>query len=215
MIAVLGRFQRFDETDPRIDRPIDAAASLLHRVLQAELERVDIQLLGQFVDHRLAGESRLRGARRAIGRGLRLVQHDVVTVDACIGELIATEDAHAARTDHATGIRAGIVGQPRLAGRQAAVLLAPIFTRMNEPGVGPVPSKTSARDMIIFTGRPHLRLRMAATGSRYTEILPPKPPPISHGTTVTCDTGICSSSAVWARAVNEPCVDVQTVTCPS
>ena len=37
---------------------------------------------------------------------------------------------------------------------------------MNEPGVGPVPSKTSLRFMTIFTGRPHLRLSSAATGSR-------------------------------------------------
>ena len=35
-------------------------------------------------------------------------------------------------------------------------LRAPIFTLMYEPGVGPVPSKTSLRDITIFTGRPVL-----------------------------------------------------------
>ena len=86
---------------------------------------------------------------------------------------------------------------------------------MNEPGVGPVPSKTSARLMSTLTGLPALRLRAAATGSRYTRILPPKPPPISSGTTLMRDRGICSNSATWARTVKAPCVLHQMVTLPS
>jgi len=31
-------------------------------------------------------------------------------------------------------------------------LRAPIFTLRYDPGVGPVPSNTSLRDMVIFTG---------------------------------------------------------------
>ena len=45
-------------------------------------------------------------------------------------------------------------------------LVAPIFINILVPDVGPVPSKTSARDIVIFTGRPDFLERMEATGSR-------------------------------------------------
>ena len=41
-------------------------------------------------------------------------------------------------------------------------LSAPILTRTNDPGVGPVPSKQSARVMMILTGCPVLRESSAA-----------------------------------------------------
>ena len=68
VVAVPGGLQAFDEADAGIDRPVDAAGPLLRRVLEAELERVDAQLLGQFVDDLLAGEGRVGRARRAVGR---------------------------------------------------------------------------------------------------------------------------------------------------
>ena len=40
-------------------------------------------------------------------------------------------------------------------------------------------------------------------------------PPISIGTTLIFDVGICNNSATWARTVNEPCVLHQMVTVPS
>ena len=43
--------------------------------------------------------------------------------------------------------------------------VAPIFTLIYEPEVGPVPSKTSFRDMTIFTGFPVFFDNKAATGS--------------------------------------------------
>src|SRR5262249_7946198 len=87
--------------------------------------------------------------------------------------------------------------------------LAPIFTLIWEAGVGPVASNSSMRLMIILTGRPALRDRTAAIGSRYTEILPPNPPPISHGVTDTCDTGKPRISAAWRCTTKAPCVLVQ------
>ena len=87
-----------------------------------------------------------RSSRRgAVGRRLRLVDADVVAVDADVRDVVAAEDAHAAGADHAAGEGAGLVGQVGLAGDERAVLVAPSFTRMYEPGVGPVPSKTSLR----------------------------------------------------------------------
>ena len=65
MVAVPGRLQAFDEPDARVDGAVDPARPLLGRVLEAELDRVDAELLGQLVDHLLAGERRLgrAGAR--------------------------------------------------------------------------------------------------------------------------------------------------------
>ena len=82
-------------------------------------------LLGQLVDDLLAGEGRLRRAGRPVGLGLGLVVADVVAVDPGVGQVVATEDAHAARADHAAGKRAAVVGQPGLAGHERAVLLGP------------------------------------------------------------------------------------------
>ena len=45
-------------------------------------------------------------------------------------------------------------------------LLAPIFTLMKLPEVGPVASNISARPMEIFTGRRAFLESAAATGSR-------------------------------------------------
>lgn len=83
---------------------------------------------------------------------------------------------------------------------------APIFTRMCVPGVGPVASNTSARVMYIFTGRwPALRDSSAASGSMYTELLPPKPPPISAGLTRTFEIGCLSSVATLSRTPKYAC----------
>ncbi len=43
--------------------------------------------------------------------------------------------------------------------------LAPIFTVMDEPEVGPVALNTSSRLIVIFTGWPDLRASSTATGS--------------------------------------------------
>ena len=52
----------------------------------------------------------------------------------------------------------------------AAVILpsfvAPIFVLMRDAAAGPVPSKTSFRLIMTFTGRPLFFDKMAATGSR-------------------------------------------------
>ena len=44
--------------------------------------------------------------------------------------------------------------------------VTPTLTRMYPPEVGPVPSNTSVRLMVSFTGRPVFLESTAATGSR-------------------------------------------------
>ena len=70
--------------------------------------------------------------------------------------------------------------------------LAPIFTSIAAPEVGPEARNTSSRVITIFTGRPHFFDSASASGSRYTSVLPPNPPPISAG--VTADLGMSMPS---------------------
>ena len=84
--------------------------------------------------------------------------------------------------------------------------LAPSFIFMFEPGVGPEPSKVSFRLITTLTGVPVFLDRIAATGSTYIGILPPKPPPISVGVTRICDTGISRRSAKLSLTTKDPWV---------
>ena len=84
----------------------------------------------------------------------------------CVRKVITAENTHAPWTNHPTGKTTAVVSHPGVTGDERAVFLRAELHRMNEPGVGPVPSKTSLRCMAIFTGLPHFRLSNAATGSR-------------------------------------------------
>src|SRR5436190_12750886 len=75
-------------------------------------------------------------------------------------------------------------------------LVTPILTHIDEPEVGPVALNTSSRVIVILTARPDFFDSNAATGSRYTTVLPPNPPPISAGAQRTSPTGMFSSLAV-------------------
>src|ERR671923_933574 len=55
--------------------------------------------------------------------------------------------------------------------------VAPILTFTVAPDVGPDALKTSSRDITIFTGRFAFFESAIASGSRYTTVLPPNPPP--------------------------------------
>ena len=77
---------------------------------------------------------------------------------------------------------------------------------MQVPGAGPEARKTSSRDMVIFTGLPDLRESISASGSRYTTVFPPKPPPISDAVTRSLDTSIPRSFAQCPRTTKCPWV---------
>ena len=81
--------------------------------------------------------------------------------------------------------------------------------------MGPLASRTSARLMAIFTGWPVLRESRAATGSRWMVVLPPKPPPISIGTTFTVDEEMPSVLAVLSPIWKWPWELHHTVSLPS
>ena len=63
--------------------------------------------------------------------------------------------------------------------------------------------KSSERRITIRTGMPLLPARMAAAASSISEIFPPKPPPISVGTSRTrfCEMPITSATALRSQKV--------------
>src|ERR1700683_5053495 len=83
-------------------------------------------------------------------------------------------------------------------------LVAPSLQRIFEPEVGPVARRTSARVMTSFTGRPLFFDNMIAGGSGEAVSLPPKPPPISAGTTLILPSGIWRTCAVSERIAKGP-----------
>ena len=99
MFGTLTGFDRLDEADLRIDGAIDAADPFFGGVSTAELERIEIELLADFVNDGLHCERGIRGPGSAIRRGLRLVDADVVTIDAAVGDVVAGENAHRAGAD--------------------------------------------------------------------------------------------------------------------
>ena len=57
----------------RLERPLERHLVDPHRVEPADVDRIELQLMRDGVDQPLAHEGRLEAARRAIGRGRRLV----------------------------------------------------------------------------------------------------------------------------------------------
>ena len=146
---------------------VRAAVALLGGVHDAELQGVDAKLLCQLVHDALGGVARLRGARRAVGRGLRLVHHHVVGVDEDVLDVVGREHALRARADRRTGVRAGLEDQLGVGGRDfTPSFVAPILQTICAPDAGPVPSKTSERVIVILTGRPDFFDNAAAGTSR-------------------------------------------------
>src|SRR6202035_2073016 len=84
--------------------------------------------------------------------------------------------------------------------------LAPSFMRIVAADVGPDARNTSSRVITIFTGRPAWRDSAMAIGSRQTGIFPPKPPPISLGTTLIAAASMPRIAAHASRTTNGPWV---------
>ena len=119
----LGRLQRLDQADRPELRPVGGLGALLGRVLEAQLDRVHADRLGDLVDHLLDRELGDRAARRAIGRHLRPVADHVVADHLHVLEVVGREGAHAARLHRRAREGAGLVFQLGLGGDDAAVLL--------------------------------------------------------------------------------------------
>ena len=112
-----------DVADHAVGETVGALRALFAGVLEAHLERVDAQLFGELVQHRLGSELRLRRAGRAVGGGLRLVDDHVVAVDQLVGNVVGSQRAHRARADRRAGVGARLKCQVHIGRRDRAVAL--------------------------------------------------------------------------------------------
>ena len=87
-----GGFNGLFVTDALVFGPVGAAVACLGGVDVAELERIDLQDLGQLVDDRLRSEGGIGAAGRAVGAALRTVHDNVVTVDAQVIQLVGRQN---------------------------------------------------------------------------------------------------------------------------
>ena len=115
--------QRLQITDLSELRTRGLSGAFLGAIDAPELERVDAQLLRQFVDDGLGAHSRVGRARSAVGRGLRLVDQHVVAVDPQILDVVRRNHRHAARADRRAGKAAGFVRHPDFGRGDLAVLV--------------------------------------------------------------------------------------------
>ncbi len=119
---VLHGLERLDHADGVEGDTIGRLGARLGGVLQAQVDRIHVELLGQDVDRGLDGPRRDRGARRAIGRDLGPVAHDIEALDVDIVDVVAGEAAHAGRSDRRAREGARLHLDDALGGDDAAVL---------------------------------------------------------------------------------------------
>ena len=107
----------------RIDRPVHGLGALLGGVLQAQLERIHAELLGQLVEHALDGIGADRSAGRAIGRDLGAVGDDVVAQRVGVRDVVGPEGAAGGAADRRAGEGTGLQPVGPLAGDDGSIFL--------------------------------------------------------------------------------------------
>ena len=116
VVVVAGGLQALHQPDFLEHRPLNLAGTFLDGVVEAELYRVNAQLVAQLVHHLFHAESGLRRAGRAIGGGLGFVDHHVVAFHRAVLQLVAGEGAGCALHHGRAGVGAGLKGQLNLGG---------------------------------------------------------------------------------------------------
>jgi hypothetical protein len=122
VLRVLRSFDRLEIADARIDRAVRRLGALLGAVNPPELERVDLQRLGELVEHALDGMCADRCARCAIGSDLGPVRADVVADRKHVRDVIGREAAARGAADRRAGECAGLQIERALRGDDLAVL---------------------------------------------------------------------------------------------
>ena len=105
------RLQNLDATDAAVLGTIGPAGSFSSGVAEPEFDRVQRELLRDFVHHGFGCKCGVGRAGRPIRRRARLVYHHVVAVDLNVGNIVSREDAHRTRPHHRTGIGPGLIGE--------------------------------------------------------------------------------------------------------
>ena len=97
--------------------------TVLGRVLLAQGERVDAELIGQLVEAALDPVRGVRCAGSAIGGDLRAIADDIVAGDFGVRDVVHRKGAHAARPHRRAWEGAGLVFEHRFGRDQGAVFL--------------------------------------------------------------------------------------------
>ena len=109
--------------DHREDRAVRGLGALLGGILQAQLDRIHAELLGQLIHHALDREGADRRARRAVGRDLGAVGDDVEALREHVRDVVGREGAARGAADRRARERARLQVPGALAGDDRAVLL--------------------------------------------------------------------------------------------
>ncbi len=117
------RFQGLDIAGMGHLWPVDHRRPRPRRVFEAQLQRVDADLLGHDVERAFDRERRDRRARRAIGRRLWAVADDVVADRAGVRNVVWRERAQARIHHRRAGEGAGLEFEDTVGGGDRAVLL--------------------------------------------------------------------------------------------
>ncbi len=122
---VLGRFDRRGIADILPGRAVQCLDAVLGRILFAQCQRVDAELVGQFIEAALDPVGRVRRAGSAIGGDLRAIADDIVAGDLGVWDVVHRKGAHAARPDRRAREGASLVFEHGLGRGQPAILLGP------------------------------------------------------------------------------------------
>src|SRR5262249_43569709 len=96
---------------------------VLGRILLAQHQRVDAELIGQLIETALDAIRRVRRAGSAIGRDLWAIADDIVAGDLGVWDVVHRKGAHAARAHRPAWEGAGLVFQHRFGRGYPTVLL--------------------------------------------------------------------------------------------
>jgi hypothetical protein len=111
--------ERFPIADAPVGRAVRPAVAFLHGVDPSKFERIQAELFGELIHHRLGRKRGVGRAGRAIGCRARLVDQDIVTVNLQILQPIRRKNGGDGRANRRAGVRAGFVGQSRQRRRDA------------------------------------------------------------------------------------------------
>ena len=116
------RFEGLLVADARERGAVGRLGALLGRILLTQQKRIHLQGAGEIVHRRLDGERADGRARRAVGRHLRPVRHDVVADGVHVGEVVGRNGAADGAADRRAREGARLQPHGRLQGGYLAVL---------------------------------------------------------------------------------------------
>ena len=152
--------QRGANADGAIDRAIGGLGALLGGILDAEINRIHADLVGQFVNHAFNRECRHGGRGGAIGRDLGPVDDDFNGFRLDVLQVVAGKGGLRAKIRPGRRKRAALIAQHAVGGSDGAVALGADF-HVNGGGAG---GARGLEDFIPCHGELHRAIGLARKG---------------------------------------------------